>query len=417
VRRLSVERRLLLKAGLGALAGLVNGAAFADILENDAGADAASIGGDDLASAQSRLGENLMRILAARGKAAGGNLIVSPASLAAILGFVDLGANPPLHSAIHRTLGYRRMARRYVDDDMKALRQSVSAIIARGGQNGPFALANLIAFDRSARPRQLALFALSGVGADVLVDNLGETKIIDRINSWVRRKTHDLIPSILEEAPEALGLVAVNALCFNDKWRTPFDRARTAQEKFRPLSGDPIDVAMMHSPVAPFGFRQDDRFIAAELVYAHEDFRMVVVTTKSGPAGPADFSAIAGWLGGRGFEAKNGEVGLPKFSLTAAAELLQPLDALGLRAARHLPDALDGFSPEELVISRVVQKLELRLSEEGTEAAAATAAVTTRSLAPGMHLRMVLDKPFVFALRDQKTGLILFMGYVGAPPK
>ena len=98
-------------------------------------------------------------------------------------------------------------------------------------------------------------------------------------------------------------------------------------------------------------------------------------------------------------------------------ELLQPLDALGLRAARQLPDALDGFSSEQLIISRVVQKLELRLSEEGTEAAAATAVVTTRSLSPDTHLKMVVDKPFVFTLRDQKTGLILFMGYVGAPPK
>jgi serine protease inhibitor len=417
MRWISVERRLLLKAGFGALLGLAHGAAFADILGNDAGADANGMGSDDLAAAQSRLGESLIRILAARGKAAGGNLIVSPASLAAILGFVDLGADRPLHSAIHRTLGFKRVTRRQVDDDLKALRTSVSAIIARSGQNSPLALANLIVFDRSARPRQLALFALSGAGADVLIDNLGDPKTIERINSWVRQKTHDLIPTILEEAPETLGLVAVNALYFKDKWQTPFDPARTSQEKFLQVAGDPVDVAMMHSPVAKFGFRQDDRFIAAELVYANADFRLVVVTTKSAPAKPADFAPVAGWLGGQGFEVRNGEVGLPKFTLSAAEELLQPLDTLGLRTARQLPDALDGFSAEELVISRVVQKLELRLSEEGTEAAAATAVVTTRSLAPEPNLKMIVDKPFVFALRDQKTGLVLFMGYVGAPPK
>ena len=417
MRRLSIERRFLLKAGLGALFGLANSAALADILGNDVGSDDKAIGGDDLAAAQSRLGENLIRILAGRAKSAGGNVVVSPASLAAILSLVDLGASRPLHAAIHRTLGFKRVARRKVDDEVNALRQSVSAILARSGENSPLALANLIAFDRAARPRQLALFALSGAGADVLVDNLGDAKIIDRINSWVRQKTRDLIPSILEEAPETLGLVAVNALYFKDKWKTPFDPARTAQEKFQRVSGDPVDAAMMHSPVANFSFRQDDRFIAAELVYANEDFRLVVATTKSAPAGPADFAPLAGWLGGQGFEARSGEIGLPKFSLSAAEELLQPLDALGLRAARQLPDALDGFSPEPLVISRVVQKLELKLSEEGTEAAAATAVVTTRSLAAEPNLKMVVDKPFVFALRDQKTGLILFMGYVGTPPK
>ena len=417
MRQISVERRLLLRVGLGALLGLANGAAFADILGNEAGSEAGGIGGDGLAAAQSQLGENLLRILAARRKDGSGNLMVSPASLAAILGFVDLGANRPLHYAIHRALGFRRVARLQVDDDLKALRQSVSAIIARGKETGPLALANLIAFDRSARPRQLALFALSGAGADVLVDNLGDAKVIDRINSWVRQKTHDLIPSILEEAPETLGLVAINALYFRDRWQTPFDPARTMSEKFHPVSGEPVDVAMMHSPVAKFAFRQDDRFIAAELVYTNDDFRLVVATTRSAPAAAADFAPVAGWLGGQGFETRNAEIGLPKFSLSAAEELLQPLDALGLRAARHLPDALDGFSPEELVISRVVQKLELKLSEEGTEGAAASAVVTTRSLAQGPSLKMIVDKPFVFALRDRKTGLILFMGYVGIPPK
>lgn len=416
MRQMSVRRRLLLKGGLGALLGLAHRAASADILENDTGGEASRVG-DGLAAAQSRLGENLIRVLAARGNKSGGNLIVSPASLAAILGFVDLGASRPLHLAIHRTLGFNGVGRRQVDEDLKALRQGVSAIIARSGEQAPLALANLIAFDRSARPRQLALFALSGAGADVLVDNLADPKTIDRINAWVRQKTHDRIPSILDEAPETLGLVAVNALYFKDKWQTPFDPARTVQEKFHPVSGDPVDVAMMHSPIAKFAFRQDDRFIAAELAYANDDFRLVVATTRSTPAKPADFAPVAGWLGGQGFETRSGEIGLPKFSLGAAEELLQPLDALGLRNARQRVDALDGFSPEELVISRIVQKLELRLGEEGTEAAAATAVVTTCSLAPDPHLRMIVDKPFVFALRDQRTGLVLVMGYVGMPPK
>ena len=59
------------------------------------------------------------------------------------------------------------------------------------------------------------------------------------------------------------------------------------------------------------------------------------------------------------------------------------------------------------------------MNEEGTEGAAATAVMTTRSIkiVPPDHIKMVVDKPFVFALRDEKTGLILFMGYVGAPPR
>jgi len=103
-------------------------------------------------------------------------------------------------------------------------------------------------------------------------------------------------------------------------------------------------------------------------------------------------------------------------SLSAGAELLPPLDAFGLAPVRHSPDALEGFSDEALLITRIVQKVELRVNEEGTEGAAATAVMTTRGLGAANHVRMIVDKPFVFALRDEKTGLILFMGYVGAPP-
>ena len=417
MKPLLIERRLLLKAGLVGLAGLANSYAYAAILDAASATNPNNaIRSDDLLAAQAQLGENLIRYLAGRGKPdASGNFVVSPASIASILSFVDLGAGNMMRSAIHRTLGFKPVARRaQADEDLRALRGSVSAIIAKSAGDSPLALANLIAFDRAVRPKQLALLGLSGAGADVLVDSLSNPEIVDRINRWVKEKTRDLVPSILEEAPETLGLVAVNALYFKDKWAVQFNPAKTQTEKFQSLSGN-VDVAMMHSPVAKFAFRQDERFIAGELGYAHDDFKLVVVTTKSAPASAGDFAPVAGWLGGQGFETRNGEIGMPKLSLSSVEELLRPLDAMGLRAARQRKDALEQFSDEDLIISRVVQKLELRLSEEGTEAAAATAVVTTRSLAPDDHVRMIVDKPFVFALRDRKTGLILFMGYVGAP--
>ena len=355
----------------------------------------------------------MIRHIADHGKA--GNLIVSPASVASSLSFVDLGASNPMRAAIHQALGFKPAAKRQIEQDLSALRNSVSAIIARSSSDGPLALANLLAFDLSTKPRQLALLGLSGAGADVLVDHLGDPNTVGRINAWVRQRTRELIPSIIDEAPEEIGLVAINALYFKDRWKTPFDLARTQPEPFQTASGKPVDVKMMHSPVAKFGFRQNDRFIATELGYANDDFKLVVVTTKSTAARVAEFAAVAGWLGGQEFAMSNGEIGMPKLSLTAAEEMLRPLDALGLRTARQMPDALSGFSAMSLMITRVVQKLDLRLNEEGTEAAAATAVVTTRSLGTKGQIRMIIDKPFMFALRDQKTGLILFMGYVNVP--
>jgi serine protease inhibitor len=420
MRQMRIERRWLLKAGLGALLGLMSPAAMAEVLMTDK--DNVAGGDDSVLGAQLRLGEQLIRYLASR-KPAGskdesGNVVVSPASLAAILSLVDLGGNNLMHSAIHRSLGFKRTTRRKVGEDLVALRNSVSGIIRQSGKDGPLVLANLVAFDRAIKPKQLAMYGLSGAGADVLVDNLSDAKVIDRINGWVKDKTHNLIPEIIGEAPETLGLVAVNALYFKDKWQIPFEQARTQAAQFQTISGKPADVQMMHSKIGQFRFRQDDRFIAAELGYANENFKLIVATTKSAPASAQDFAALGGWLDGKGFGEQKGEIAMPKLNLSASGELLPPLDAFGLAVARRSPDALEGFSDDPLQIARIVQKIELRVNEEGTEGAAATAVMTTRGIAiEPDHVRMVIDKPFVFALRDEKTGLILFMGYVGTPPK
>lgn len=418
MKQMSVERRFALKAGLAALLGLAGHAAFAEILEvsGKPDDDKAALAQDVLLAAQSRLGENLVRHLAGHGKQPGVNVIVSPASLASIMSFIDLGANSHLRVAIHRTLGFRSERRSRINAELKALRTNVKAISGNAG-DGPLLLANLLAFDTSSKPLQIALLGLSGAGADVLVDHLARPKTIDRINEWVRQRTRNLIPTIIEEAPDTLGLVAVNALYFKDKWKIPFDPARTVTQPFQTVGGAPVDVSMMRSSIRNFAFREDDRFVGAELGYGNENFKLVVVTTKSAAARQTEFAGVADWLAGKGFEEKKGEIQLPRLSLSTGEELLSPLDAMGLRQARLSPDSLDGFSPASLVITRIVQRLELRVNEEGTEAAAATAVTTTRSIATDDHIKMIVDKPFVFALRDQNSGLILLMGYVGTPPK
>ena len=219
------------------------------------------------------------------------------------------------------------------------MRSSVSALIATEQQGRP---AGARQSDR-LRPRRSGRSSSRCTAFPAPARTCWSTisptaKVIDRINGWVKEKTHDLIPEIIGEAPETLGLVAVNALYFKDKWQTPFEPSRTRPEPFQTTSGKPVDVQMMHSKVGKFRFRQDDRFIATELGYAHDNFRLVVATTKSAPAPARDFAPVAGWLDGKGFAAQNGEVALPKLSLSSTGELLPPLDAFGLKAARGTAD-------------------------------------------------------------------------------
>jgi serpin B len=95
------------------------------------------------------------------------------------------------------------------------------------------------------------------------------------------------------------------------------------------------------------------------------------------------------------------------------AELLEALDAIGLKAGRSSPTAFAPLSAAPQLLDRIVQQTYLRVDEEGTEAAATTAITTTRAARPSQTVKVVVDKPFIFALRDRRSGLVLMSGYIG----
>jgi hypothetical protein len=176
-----------------------------------------------------------------------------------------------------------------------------------------------------------------------------------------------------------------------------------------------VDASMMYSPDGRYRFRQDEKFIAAELSYASDDFRLVVATTKRLPARAHEFFRIMSWLGGADFADQYGLVALPRIIMSNDVELLDTLDAMGLSPARLRRDAFRKFTAVPQTLSRVFQKTKLKINEEGTDAAAATAATTWRSAPMRDYTRMIVNRPFVFALRDQRTGLVMLNGYVAMP--
>ena len=104
--------------------------------------------------------------------------------------------------------------------------------------------------------------------------------------------------------------------------------------------------------------------------------------------------------------------------MTEGADILDALDAAGLKAGRMSPTSFAPLSPVPQTLSRIVQQTYLRVDEEGTEAAATTSVTVSRTSAPPTRtVKIVVDKPFVFALRDRQSGLILLSGYVGRIPR
>jgi serine protease inhibitor len=397
--------------GLGAA-----GAAWGDAAAQE-GADAAraqpttaALDPASLNKVQSRLGFRLLAEMARQGNG-DGNLIVSPASLAAVLALLDLGANADMRAGLFKALAFEKSSPDVASSQLAALRASVKAMQSDAG--GTLTAANAIVFDPKAAPSPKVIPQLTDSGAQVTVEDLNDPATIKRINDWVKERTGGLIPSILENAPREGGLVALNALHFKDRWKNAFDPSLTRPAPFHGVAGSAVEVPMMQLEGSLL-LREQGTFVAVELPYASDRFRLVVITTKAKPARAAEFKGVADWLTGEGFEPRPGELSLPRFNLGGSADLLATLDALGLKPGRLSAGALGGLSSVPMTIAQVLQRTEIRVDEAGTEAAAATAVTTTRAIATD-YVKMLVDKPFVFALRDAASGLVLLTGYVANP--
>jgi serine protease inhibitor len=214
---------------------------------------------------------------------------------------------------------------------------------------------------------------------------------------------------------ETVSFAVLCALHFKSRWQSAFDPKLTAIAPFEGVEGRSESVAMMHLDGGTRSYRREGNFVAVNLPFSDPRFSLVVVTSTGRPARAKNFAEVADWLNGVGFAGHPGTLALPRFSVSGHEALMPVLDALGLDKARHSTTALQGLAPGAM-LSQVIQRAMIDVDEQGAEAAAATAVMGVRSLGYEEQIDMIVDKPFIFALRDRVTGLILVAGYVGHAP-
>ena len=362
--------------------------------------------GDALAAAQAKLAMDLIAKLADKGDPA-----VSPASLVSAFAVLGEGADDAMKKAMAQTLGFKRIPA------AKAMAMLAQARAKMGEPSDSFQSADRIVFTPATPPADKLAAALKEKKIEFSIDDLSTPEAAAKVDAWVKEVTKGAIPEILGGPLDKASFVALNALHFKAKWKTPFDPALTAQASFKEVGGKGEDVAMMRLPAAERHFRTDRKgFIGIDLPFADPRFSLVVVTSTDAPRSAADFAAVGSWLSGAGFAPHKGDLALPKFSVAAKADLLPQLRQLGLDKGLKSKTALEAFGAGTM-LSQVLQRTMMDVDEEGAEAAAATAAIVMRSLETDDSLHMQVDKPFIYALRDHATGMILVAGYVGHAPK
>jgi serine protease inhibitor len=267
------------------------------------------------------------------------NIVISPASIAGVMALLDIGADTKMRGAIWDTLGFKPALGHDATSDLAALRATITtAPKSQKPDEARFDLANVVMFDPTAKPYDKVVKAMRATGAEVSTAPLADVENIRRINRWVAEKTQNFIPGILAEQPLPPGVVAVNALYFKGLWPQPFDKNATKPQTFHMVAGE-TQVPMMHAQQR-YGFRRDGDFAAVEMPYRGGRYALVVLTNTARSLPLQEFAPVTGWLNGTGFSYREVSLSLPRFTLEASEELLEPLKSLGLR---HGMDSVTAF--------------------------------------------------------------------------
>lgn len=352
-----------------------------------------------------------------------GNVVLAPDSIATALAMAGTGATGSTAAQIARTLHLARPTAFGGVGDLQNTIASEQRSVGEGHPAAPtFEPANGLFLQQGFPVKPTFLAGLNqhfGVAPEA-VDFEGDMQgSINTINSWVSDHTNGILPEFLTRLPEETRLLLVNAVYLSAKWRHPFGQASTYPAPFHNHAGS-IPVEFMHE-TARLRYGAGPGYRAVELPYRASRLSLMVVLPVGGNIAALQHRLSGGGLGrlARELERRNVRLSLPRFHLTTRTSLLEALESLGMT----LPFSDDAeFSritaAERLKIAAVEHAADLAVDEEGTVAAAATGIVVVPTSArkpPPDLVKFNANRPFLFFVRDDSTGALLFAGRLTDP--
>ena len=240
---------------------------------------------------------------------------------------------------------------------------------------------------------------------------------VGRINQWASDNTRELIDHVLDETDPMALMYLLNAIYFKGIWTSQFDKKQTEKAPFTDENGSIKQVDMMHQK-AEFNYSENETMQMVELPYGNQAFSMVVLLPKAGKK-LVDINELlregSAWgTLNSGLRSAMVDLHLPRFKTEYNIRLNDLLTDMGMGVA-FTPGQADfsRMSDLEAFISFVDQFTYISTDEEGTEAAAVTiVGVELTSVGPPREVTFHANRPFIYLIREQSTGAILFMGAV-----
>ncbi|XP_039646081.1 leukocyte elastase inhibitor-like isoform X1 [Perca fluviatilis] len=249
------------------------------------------------------------------------------------------------------------------------------------------------------------------------------------INSWVQKQTQDKIKDLLGKGvvDSLTRLVLVNAIYFKGNWNRQFEESATRDAQFRLNKNDTKPVKMMHQKSKfPLTYIPEASCQILEMPYKGEELSMLIFLPNEMEDSTTGLEKLEKQLTYENFmewtrpdmmDKVEVQVGLPRFKLEESYDMKEVLVSMGMVDAFDMAKSdFSGMSPaNDLVVSKVVHKAFVEVNEEGTEAAAATAAIMMMRCMPMRPTMFIADHPFIFFIRHNSSMSVLFAGRYCSP--
>ena len=341
------------------------------------------------------------------------NMMISPMSLQYALGMLSNGCDEAALKEITDAMGMND----YSLDMLNSFYYNLTQTLAKEDKDFTLKLANAIWIQNDYQVGQNFIQNNKTLfNADVSNINFEQAnKAKKTINEWASKATEGTIKDLSLQINELTRVVLANACYLKGKWTVPFDKKDTKKEIFYNMDGSTSEANMMYlTEILNFRNSANEPYMMVELPYGNQTFSMIVVLPKEGKT-LDDILPNINWsnmyLGGQKVH-----VQLPKFKIEAKypTEIMKCIKEMDINRI-FIPGSLSGIN-DELFVSSISQDTFIEVDEAGTEASAVTNMGMAGSAGPGSTppptptIRM--DRPFAFAICENTTGAVLFMGKV-----
>jgi len=374
-----------------------------------------------LVTANTGFAFNLFRELTAEDS--DGNIFISPLSVSMALAMTYNGAEGTTKEAMSNVLNFGGMSLGEINKGFSNLMESLRNV----DQAVSLLIGNSVWMKQEFEPLVYQSFldrVRSSYDGETFTRDFANPQTLNEINSWIDKATNGKIKNMISQIDPELVMFLINAIYFKGSWVTKFDQSQTKPQDFYVSPGNATEVDMMHTS-GEFSYYTDETCQVARLPYGRDKIAMYIFLPNEGVSLDSFVANLNQTVHDEYISklesVSNLIVELPKFKVEYGVKRLNGvLEKLGMGVAFD-PYAANFSSIASLArgvlyISFVDHKAVIEVNEEGTEAAAATVVgIMQATSIHDMPPSFIVNRPFYFEIRDDRSGSILFMGKILNP--